>query len=88
MSDDIFFWLIRRKDTGEWFRMQRGRRWARQGNWVKERAKAKAYGVRGSARTVLRDVRERTAHGPAGTLSLRIDAELVRFRAVEEGVEE
>ena len=72
----MYFWMIRRTDTGEYFRQSRGRSWAKQGNWVKEREKGKAYGLL------------KNAVASIGSYGKGTNRELVRFKVIEEGVED
>ena len=78
-ESEMYFWMIRRKDTGEYFRQQKGPTWAKQGNWVKERERGKAYGKLGNAKAAMTSY-----YGDYGN---KPELELVRFRVVEEGVE-
>lgn len=78
MDAEQYFWMIRRKDTKEWFRQSRGPRWAKQHNWVKERELGKAYGLLKNAQAGIRGQAEGNA----------FPVEFVRFRVVEDGVEE
>jgi hypothetical protein len=68
--------MIRRKDTGEYFRQSRGPTWRKQGNWVKEREKGKAYGKLGYAKQAFK-----------GMYGDKVTVDFVRFKVVEEGVE-
>lgn len=80
MTADVCFWLIRRKDTGEYFRPNRGPCWAKCGNWTKDRGRGKAYGKIGAARAATRMF--------DGNYTPNIhQLELVRFKVVEEGTD-
>ena len=81
MSANVCFWLIRRKDTGEYFRPSRGPSWAKCGNWTKEREKGKAYGRIGYARQGW------TSFAGDNHSGRQPDVELVRFKVVEEGID-
>ena len=79
--NDICFWMIRRKDTGEYFRPNRGPTWAKCGNWITDRGRGKAYGNIGAAKLGMKSWQGDYAS------SHKLDLELVRFKVVEEGVE-
>lgn len=80
MKSDICFWMIRRKDSGEYFRANRGPSWAKCGNWT-TREKGKAYGKLGYARQAWKSFAGDNHSGKEP------DVELVRFKVVEDGVE-
>jgi hypothetical protein len=75
------FWMIRRKDTQEWYRPNRGPVWAKCGNWTKDREKGKAYGKLGYAKQGWMSF---AGDNRSGT---NPEIEIVRFRTFEEGVE-
>ena len=74
------FWMIRRKDTGEYYRNTRGPSWAKCGNWT-TRELGKAYGKLGNARLACRSFIS------DNLLSRQLKVELVRFRVVEDGTD-
>lgn len=76
---DVCFWMIRRKDTGEYYRPNKGPTWAKCGNWTLDRKRGKVYGGVGLAKA------SRTAW--VGDYGKKPEVEIVRFRVVEEGVE-
>lgn len=77
--NDICFWMLRRRDTGEWYRTRKGSVWGKSENWVMDRRRGKVYGGVGQAKAA------RTAyHGDYGR---EFEVQLMRFRVVEEGVE-
>ena len=79
------FFVIRRVDTGEYFRQAKGPTWAKQSQWVKEANKAKPYGNLEAARAALKMVNGRV-RGPEGTLAVQRDMELVEYKVTEVGV--
>jgi hypothetical protein len=79
-ADVSRFYLIRRKDTGEYFRPAKGPTWARRPAWTRDVGTAKAYGKIGNAKSA------RTAVKGDFVKGQEPDIELVEYKVIEVGV--
>lgn len=76
------FYVIRRRDTGQFFRPAKGPTWARRGNWTSDVQRAKIYGNVGNAKSARKAV-----YGdfkPSEVDQIKLD--LVQFDVKESGV--
>lgn len=87
LKENICFWVLRRIDTGEYYRPSKSSRVVKS-NWINDVTRAKVYGRLGFARSAkLEAIKVPYNTIPKGALSIGIGVDILRMRVVEEAIE-